>query len=97
MIRLVISIAGEPFHVPYFCLNLLKTSGMGVFLNSPVTFPGGPGGKLRRRRETKSSPVAVQRPGDGTQVVGLAATHFNPPLSESHLSYYMPASILRCS
>ena len=55
MVRSVMTrtIAGEPFYVPYFCLHLSKTSGMGVFLNSPATFPGGPGGKLYRRRETK--------------------------------------------
>jgi hypothetical protein len=54
----VISIAGALCHVPYFCLHFSNTSGIDIFLNSPTTFPGGPGGK-RYRREGKKRRIST--------------------------------------
>jgi hypothetical protein len=58
IIRSVIAIAGALCHVPYFCLHFSNTSGMDIFLNSPATFPGGPGGK-RYRREGKKKRIST--------------------------------------
>jgi hypothetical protein len=65
-LRIILVVA---YHVPYFCLHLLITSGMEAFVNSPATLPDGPGGRFCWCEDTRRRIMAAMNAAESIDTV----------------------------